>query len=166
MHDIRWIRENAEEMATGLARRGFSPDEARRQVDDLIAKDEARRAHLASLQEMQERRNYLSKEIGNAMRAKDMARAEELKAEVAEIKSVIQNGEGRERELDQVLADTLAGIPNLPLADVPVGKDEHDHVELVLAQHAARILAGRPCFRTEARRQRGEAQRLREIVED
>jgi seryl-tRNA synthetase len=78
MHDIRWIRENAEEMATGLARRGFSPDEARRQVDDLVAKDEARRAHLASLQEMQERRNYLSKEIGNAMRAKDMARAEEL----------------------------------------------------------------------------------------
>jgi seryl-tRNA synthetase len=130
MHDIRWIRENAEEMATGLARRGFSPDEARRQVDDLIAKDEARRAHLASLQEMQERRNYLSKEIGNAMRAKDMARAEELKAEVAEIKSVIQNGEGREREFDQALADALAGIPNLPLPDVPVGKDEHDNVEL------------------------------------
>jgi seryl-tRNA synthetase len=130
MHDIRWIRENAEEMATGLAKRGFSPDEARRQVDDLIAKDEARRAHLASLQEMQERRNYLSKEIGNAMRAKDMARAEELKAEVAEIKSVIQNGEGREREFDQALADALAGIPNLPLPDVPVGKDEHDNVEL------------------------------------
>jgi seryl-tRNA synthetase len=117
-------------MATGLARRGFSPDEARRQVDDLIAKDEARRAHLASLQEMQERRNYLSKEIGNAMRAKDMVRAEELKAEVAEIKSVIQNGEGREREFDQALADALAGIPNLPLPDVPVGKDEHDNVEL------------------------------------
>ncbi|MBN9066891.1 MAG: serine--tRNA ligase, partial [Rhizobiales bacterium] len=129
MHDIRWIRENAEEMAAGLAKRGFSADEARRQVDDLIAKDEARRAHLASLQEMQERRNYLSKEIGNAMRAKDMARAEELKAEVAEIKSVIQNGEGRERELDQALAETLAGIPNLPLPDVPVGKDEHDNVE-------------------------------------
>ncbi|MGN6765666.1 MAG: serine--tRNA ligase, partial [Rhizobiaceae bacterium] len=81
-------------------------------------------------QEMQERRNYLSKEIGNAMRAKDMARAEELKAEVAEIKSVIQNGEGREREFDQALVDTLAGIPNLPLPDVPVGKDEHDNVEL------------------------------------
>jgi seryl-tRNA synthetase len=117
-------------MAAGLAKRGFSPDEAKRQVDDLVAKDEARRAHLVSLQEMQERRNYLSREIGNAMRDKDMARAEELKAEVAEIKAVIQGGEGRERELDQVLADTLAGIPNLPLPDVPVGKDEHDNVEL------------------------------------
>jgi seryl-tRNA synthetase len=117
-------------MAAGLAKRGFSPDEAKRQVDDLVAKDEARRAHLISLQEMQERRNYLSKEIGNAMRDKDMARAEELKAEVAEIKAVIQGGEGRERELDQALADTLAGVPNLPLPDVPVGKDEHDNVEL------------------------------------
>ncbi len=139
MHDIRWIRENAEEMAAGLAKRGFSADEARRQVDDLIAKDEARRAHLASLQEMQERRNYLSKEIGNAMRAKDMARAEELKAEVAEIKSVIQNGEGRERELDQALADALAGVPNLPLADVPVGKDEHDNVELRMVGEKPRM---------------------------
>jgi seryl-tRNA synthetase len=53
-----------------------------------------------------------------------------LKAEVAEIKAVIQGGEGKERELDQALTDALAGIPNLPLADVPVGKDEHDNVEL------------------------------------
>jgi seryl-tRNA synthetase len=130
MHDIRWIRENPQEMAIGLARRGLSLDEAKGQVDGLVAKDEARRANLASLQEMQERRNYLSKEIGNAMRDKDMARANELKAEVAEIKAVIQEGEGTERELDQALADALAGIPNLPLADVPVGKDEHDNVEL------------------------------------
>jgi seryl-tRNA synthetase len=130
MHDIRWIRENPQEMAAGLAKRGISPDEAKRQVDGLIAKDEARRAHVASLQEMQERRNYLSKEIGAAMRDKDMARAEELKAEVAEIKAVIQGGEGKERELDDELRDALAGIPNLPLPDVPVGRDERDNVEI------------------------------------
>ena len=130
MHDIRWIRENPEEMAAGLARRGIAVSEAKATVDDLIARDEARRAHVASLQEMQERRNYLSKEIGAAMRDKDMARAEELKAEVAEIKAVIQGGEGRERELDQALTDALACIPNLPLADVPVGRDERDNVEL------------------------------------
>ena len=130
MHDIRWIRENPEEMAAGLARRGIAVSEAKATVDDLIARDEARRAHVASLQEMQERRNYLSKEIGAAMRDKDMARAEELKAEVAEIKAVIQGGEGRERELDQALTDALACIPNLPLADVPVGRDERDNIEL------------------------------------
>jgi seryl-tRNA synthetase len=130
MHDIRWIRENPEEMAAGLARRGVAASEAKATVDDLIEKDEARRAHVALLQEMQERRNYLSKEIGAAMRDKDMARAEELKAEVAEIKSVIQGGEGRERELDQALNGALATIPNLPLPDVPVGRDEHDNVEL------------------------------------
>ncbi|MGN6470627.1 MAG: serine--tRNA ligase, partial [Rhizobiaceae bacterium] len=130
MLDIRWIRENPQEMAAGLAKRGISPDEAKRQVDGLIARDEARRAHVASLQEMQERRNYLSKEIGAAMRDKDMARAEELKAEVARIKAVIQEGEGKERGFDDELRDALAGIPNLPLPDVPVGRDERDNVEL------------------------------------
>src|SRR5690242_11761249 len=130
MHDIRWIRENPQEMAAGLAKRGISPDEAKRQVDGLIARDEARRAHVASLQEMQERRNYLSKEIGAAMRDKDMARAEELKAEVARIKAVIQEGEGKERGFDDELRDALAGIPNLPLPDVPVGRDERDNVEI------------------------------------
>ena len=130
MHDIRWIRENPEEMAAGLAKRGIAAPEAKSTVDDLIAKDEARRAHVAALQEMQERRNYLSKEIGAAMRDKDTARAEELKAEVARIKTVIQEGEEKEREFDQALTDALAGIPNLPLADVPVGRDERDNVEI------------------------------------
>ncbi len=130
MHDIRWIRENAEAMIAGLAKRNIAPEEARAQVEGLIEKDEARRTHLVRLQEMQERRNYLSKDIGNAMRGKDMVRAEELKAEVAEIKSVIQSGEGDERKFDEELRDALAGIPNLPLPDVPEGADEADNVEL------------------------------------
>ncbi|HVW58231.1 MAG TPA: serine--tRNA ligase [Rhizobiaceae bacterium] len=130
MHDIKWIRENSEALAAALRKRGADSSEARRQVDDLIQKDEARRTHLVQLQEAQERRNWLSREIGNAMRAKDMARAEELKAEVAEIKGFIQSGEATERELDHALHDALAVIPNIPLEDVPVGKDEHDNVEL------------------------------------
>ena len=130
MHDIRWIRENPEEMAAGLAKRGLAPEEARKQVEDFVAADEARRAHVASLQEMQERRNYLSKEIGNAMRDKDMALADKLKAEVGEIKTFIQGGEARERELDKALDDALAVLPNVPLDDVPLGADEHDNVEV------------------------------------
>ena len=67
-------------------------------VDDLIARDEARRQHLVKLQEAQERRNAASKEIGNAMRDKDMALAERLKAEVGEIKGFIQARRGEERD--------------------------------------------------------------------
>ncbi|MFC3726071.1 serine--tRNA ligase [Neoaquamicrobium sediminum] len=130
MLDIRWIRENPQALAQALEKRGQSGEAARSVVEDLIARDEARRAHLVALQEKQERRNAASKEIGNAMRAGDSARAEELKAEVAGIKEFIQSGEATERELDKALADALAVIPNLPLDDVPVGKDEADNVEV------------------------------------
>ncbi|HEY4192404.1 MAG TPA: serine--tRNA ligase, partial [Mesorhizobium sp.] len=84
---------------------------------------------LTELQARQERRNAASKEIGNAMRNGDSALAEKLKGEVGAIKDFIQNGEARERELDKALNDALAVLPNVPLADVPVGKDEHDNVE-------------------------------------
>jgi seryl-tRNA synthetase len=129
MLDIKWIRENPKTLVQALVKRSWSDDEAETTVDDLILRDEARRAHLGELQVKQERRNAASREIGNAMRAGDSALAEQLKAEVAEIKSFIQNGEARERELDKELNDALAVIPNVPLDDVPVGADEHANVE-------------------------------------
>ena len=130
MLDIKWIRENPQALVAALQKRPSYADSAQSTVDDLVAKDEARREHLTELQARQERRNAASKEIGNAMRDKDMARAEALKAEVAEIKSFIQNGEARERELDKALEDALAVLPNVPLEDVPLGADEHDNVEV------------------------------------
>ncbi|MCA0274747.1 MAG: serine--tRNA ligase [Proteobacteria bacterium] len=130
MLDIKWIRENPEALIEALVKRNQSADAARSTVEDLVAKDEARRAHVSKLQEAQERRNAASKEIGNAMRNGDSALAERLKAEVAEIKGFIQDGEGRERDLDKALDEALAVIPNIPLEGVPVGKDETDNVEL------------------------------------
>ena len=128
MLDIKWIRENPKVLADALVKRGHSPEEAQATVDDLILKDEARRAHLGKLQEMQERRNAASKEIGNAMRDRDMALAEKLKGEVTEIKGFLQGAEADERRLDKELDDALAVIPNVPLDDVPVGRDEQDNV--------------------------------------
>ncbi|PWJ79407.1 seryl-tRNA synthetase [Pseudaminobacter salicylatoxidans] len=130
MLDIRWIRENPKALVDALMKRGQSAQSAQATVDDLLLKDEERRAHLGELQVKQERRNAASREIGNAMRNGDSALAEQLKLEVADIKSFIQNGEARERELDKALDDALAVMPNLPLEDVPVGTDEKDNVEL------------------------------------
>jgi seryl-tRNA synthetase len=130
MLDIKWIRDNPKVLADALVKRGHSPEVAQATVDDLILKDEARRAHLGKLQEMQERRNAASREIGNAMRDRDMALAEKLKAEVTEIKGFLQGAEADERRLDKELDDALAVIPNIPLGDVPVGKDEQDNVLL------------------------------------
>ena len=114
MFDIKWIRENASEFDAGLKKRGLEG-----QSEKLIALDEARRSHIAKLQESQTRRNAASKEIGAAMGAGDTEKADALKAEVSEIKSFIQNGEEEERKLTSALDDALAAIPNLPLYDVP-----------------------------------------------
>lgn len=130
MLDIKWIRENPQALVEALSKRPSYAEAAQSTVDDLIARDEARRQHLTDLQARQERRNAASKEIGNAMRDKDMALAEKLKGEVNEIKTFIQNGEARERELDKALNDALAVLPNIPLDDVPLGADEGDNVEV------------------------------------
>lgn len=130
MLDIRWIRENPKALVDALVKRGQSPEAAEATVDDLVAKDEARREHVSKLQQSQERRNAASKEIGNAMRNGDMALAERLKEEVGEIKAFIQGGEAEERRLDAELDYALAVVPNVPLDTVPVGEDERGNVEV------------------------------------
>ena len=125
MFDIKWIRDNADAFDNALKRRGLEPLSAR-----LLEMDDARRRHQTKLQDAQSRRNAASKEIGKAMGAKDNATADKLKAEVAQLKELIQGGEEEERQLVGALNDALAVIPNLPLAEVPDGKDEHDNKEV------------------------------------
>ena len=129
MLDIRWIRDNPDALAEALEKRGISPAEARATVDDAIARDEARRAHILKLEEAQARRNAASKEIGKAKAHKDESAAAKLMAEVAELKTFLSEAEAKGRELDKALGDALAVIPNLPLDDVPVGRDEHANVK-------------------------------------
>jgi seryl-tRNA synthetase len=123
--DIKWIRDNAEAFDAGLKSRGLEPLSPK-----LIELDEARRRHLAKLQDAQSRRNAVSKEIGKAKAAKDEALATKLMAEVAELKEVIQQGEEEERALTKAVDDALSVIPNLPREDVPLGKDETGNVEV------------------------------------
>ncbi len=125
MHDIKAIRDNPAAFDAGLARRGLSGLAAL-----LLAIDEQKRAAMQSLQDAQSRRNALSKEIGAAMGKKDVTLADRLKAEVAGLKDVIASGEEQERDLTKQLHDAMAVIPNLPLPEVPDGKDEHDNVEV------------------------------------
>src|SRR5262249_54054730 len=108
----------------GLARRGLAPEAAR-----LIAIDERRRAAILKAERAQARRNAASKEIGDAKKAKDEARAQALMGEVAELKASIPALEAEEKEASQELDEALAKIPNLPLDEVPDGADEHGNVE-------------------------------------
>jgi seryl-tRNA synthetase len=123
MHDIKWIRENPEAFDAGLKRRGLAPLSA-----SLLAIDEKRRAAIMASEQAQARRNSASKEIGDAKKAKDEARAAKLMAEVAELKTTMPQLEAATKAADEELAKELAAIPNLPLDDVPDGVDEHGNV--------------------------------------
>ena len=125
MYDIRWIRENAAAFDGGLTRRGLAPLSS-----SLLELDDVRRSAIAKAQATQERRNALSKEIGKAMGAKDVALAEKLKAEVAALKEEQPGLEAQERAAKEALDEKLAAIPNTPFEDVPDGADEHDNVLL------------------------------------
>lgn len=124
MFDPKWIRDHPDLLDRGLARRGLEPVSK-----GLIALDEKRRDVIAKLQVLQERRNAVSREVGEAKKAKDEARATKLMAEVAQIKADVPTLEEQQRAVDKEFEDALARIPNVPFDDVPDGKDEKDNVE-------------------------------------
>ncbi len=124
MYDLKWIREHAEQFDDGLKRRGAEPLSGK-----VLALDERRRSAIATVQGAQERRNAASKEIGQAMAKKDQATADRLKAEVNALKDALASGETAQKEAEAEIDTLLAGIPNAPLADVPVGADETGNVE-------------------------------------
>jgi seryl-tRNA synthetase len=126
--DIKWIRDNRDAFVKGLTDRGF--DDPTATLNQILSLDEQRRATIQKVQEAQARRNTASKEIGQAMAAKDAKRAEALKEEVARLKTEIQQGEAAEREIEKTYQDLLAAIPNMPAAGVPVGPDADANVEL------------------------------------
>ena len=124
MHDIKWIRDNPDAFDRGLARRGLS-GEAKR----LIEIDERRRAAIQKAEAPLARRNAASREIGAAKKSNEEAAAQALMAEVARLKAEIPALEAEEKKLSKELDDALAQIPNLPLSEVPDGKDSGDNVE-------------------------------------
>ncbi|WP_315738145.1 MULTISPECIES: serine--tRNA ligase [unclassified Bradyrhizobium] len=124
MHDIKSIRDNPQGFDAALTRRGLSP-----QSSQLLAIDERRRAAILASEQAQARRNAASKEIGEAKKAKDDARASALMEEVAKLKTTMPELEAAAKQADEELARELSAIPNLPLDEVPDGKDEHDNVE-------------------------------------
>jgi seryl-tRNA synthetase len=146
MFDIKWIRDNPDAFDAAMGQR----KNVSVRSSDLIAIDERRRAVIVRLNEAQEKRNALSKQIGQAKAQKDETRAQELMAEVATLKETIPVGEAEERAVEKELRDALSSIPNMALDDVPVGDDEADNVEYFgangTAETAAKVRPAKPSF--------------------
>jgi seryl-tRNA synthetase len=124
MFDIKWIRENPEDFDKALQRR---PGQGA-MAEALIALDGKRRTAQTRAQEIQTERNALSKEIGAAKsRGEDAA---EIIAKVSESKDAQAAAEQLANTATVELNEVLAGLPNLPLDDVPDGDSEDDNAEV------------------------------------
>lgn len=121
MHDIKLIRKDPERFKEGLKKRGFEYD-----VDALIALDEKRRALIQEGQELKEKKNALSKQIGILM--KEKKDASELISEVKRISERIPEIDRELEEIEVKLSEELSNIPNIPHETVPAGVDETENV--------------------------------------
>jgi seryl-tRNA synthetase len=126
MLDLNFVRENLDEVKKALASRNFPADA----LDRFVELDAERRRVISEADSINAQRNAASKEIGGLMQSGQKDLAETKKAEVAGLKDKQSDLERRRDEADEEMRDLLAGLPNLPAADVPVGKDESDNVEV------------------------------------
>ena len=123
MLDIQTLRNDLTGIAARLATRGYTLDTAK--FEQLEAE---RKTIQTRTQELQAKRNASSKLIGQAK-----AKGEDTTAIMAEVGALGDELKQLEAKLPLVLQEMdafLAVIPNMPHADVPVGKSEADNVEV------------------------------------
>ena len=125
MHDLKAIRDNPEAFDMGLKRRGLPP-----MAVEILALDQERRRLVKAAEELQAKRNSLSKEIGHLKARGDEAAASAAAAEVSSLKEAMPAAEQAERELADLIESRLSIIPNLPAPDVPDGLDETANLEI------------------------------------
>jgi seryl-tRNA synthetase len=125
MHDLKAIRDNPEAFDAGLKRRGLPPLAAA-----ILALDQERRRLVQAAEELQARRNSLSKEIGRLKAKGEEDAANGAAAEVLRLKEAMPAAEQAERNLAAAIENRLANIPNLPAPGVPDGADEAANLEI------------------------------------
>lgn len=125
MLDIKWIRENPEAFNKSLKDRGL-PEVAQ----EVIAQDETRRRTIQSIQDMQNQRNKLAKQIGE-MKSQG-GNADELMKEASQLRDTLLVKEEAVKILEETLKQNLDNLPNVPAPDVPIGSSEEENVQVRL----------------------------------
>jgi seryl-tRNA synthetase len=119
MHDLRWIRDHPAEFRSGLARRGLEAD-----AEEVFDLDRKWRDAETRAQKAQAERNRISRSIGAAKGAAAGVNVEfdqfQAKSAAAAAREAIEKAAELRAKIDEI----LAGLPNLPAAEVPDGPDE------------------------------------------
>ncbi len=123
MHDLKTVRDDPRAFDAALQRRGLAP-----QADHVLELDRKHRALLTRVQELQARRNDLSRQIGVRKARKE--NADELVAETQRVKTELPRLEQEAREAETAVRAMLDSLPNIPAPDAPQGTDSADNKEV------------------------------------
>lgn len=126
MLDLNFVRDNLEAVRSALANRNFPSDS----LDTFAELDAERRRVITEADSINQLRNASSKEIGALMQAGKREEAEAKKVEIAGLKEKQAGLEKLRDETDAAMRDLLAGLPNIPAEDVPIGVDEGANREI------------------------------------
>ncbi len=126
MLDLNFVRENLEKVREAFENRNFETEV----LQTFVNLDKERRRVIGESDRINQRRNSSSKDIGKLMQAGKNKEAEQKKAEVAGLKESQQELEQKRTEVEAKMDELLAGMPNIPADDVPVGKSESDNKEV------------------------------------
>lgn len=121
MLDIKFIRDNIDAVKKGARDKRNSID-----IDLLLKLDAEIRPSKAEVESLQAERNRLSKEIGKA----PADQRDAMKAQVADIKAKMERIESSIVQSEEQLAQLLMLVPQPARADVPIGKDDSENVEV------------------------------------
>ncbi|MGC7406587.1 serine--tRNA ligase [Pandoraea pneumonica] len=123
MLDIQLLRKDLDGVAARLKARGYTLD-----VATFAALEAERKQIQTQTEELQARRNALSKQVGMKK-----GKGEDASAEIAEVGGIADTLKASSVRLEEIqtrLSDVLLGVPNLPHESVPVGNDETQNVEV------------------------------------
>ncbi len=123
MLDSKYIRSDIQEAAERLSSRNYHLD-----VETLTALEEQRKSLMVATQDLQAKRNALSKSIGKALKEGQDVSA--IKAEVSQISDELTTVKKQQDEVLAKIREISLTIPNLPDKSVPVGPDETHNVEV------------------------------------
>ncbi len=115
MHNIKDIRKNFEEFKSSIKHRNFDVN-----LDDIINLDKENRSYIQDKEKFEMEKKAISK-------SKD----EKLFAKSKEISIKIDNLSKKQKIVKDKLENILSSIPNIPLNDVPAGKDENSNKEII-----------------------------------
>lgn len=123
MLELQLLKTQINQVVQRLAIRGFTFDK-----DHFINIEKKHRELMRQTQELKTQRNQLSQKIG--MKRKNQQDSASLIRQVNQINQSLLHLEERLKNIQQELDHWLMEIPNLPHESVPIGKDEHDNVEI------------------------------------